>query len=169
MREISMIAAIGPNNELGKGNKLVHNIPEDMRRFVSLTKGKTVVMGRKTYESIGKPLKGRTNIILSKNPDLEIEGCTVMTSVEDILALESDLFIIGGAQVYKEFLSHADRLYMTFIAKGYDADAYFPTIRAANAIGQEWELDGLEDYRFDKEGYTSHVFSNFKRKVDDKD
>lgn len=164
MREISMIAAIGANNELGKGNKLVHNIPEDMRRFVSLTKGKTVVMGRKTYESIGKPLKGRTNIILSKNPDLKIEGCTVMNSVEDILALESDLFIIGGAQVYKEFLSHADRLYMTFIAKGYDADAYFPTIRAANAIGQEWELDGLEDYRFDKDGYTSHVFSNFKRK-----
>jgi dihydrofolate reductase len=162
MGEISMIAAIGPNKELGKGNKLVHNIPEDMRRFVSLTKGKTVVMGRKTYESIGKPLKNRTNIILSKNTDLEVEGCTVMTSVEDILALESDLFIIGGAQVYKEFLSHADRLYMTFIAKGYDADAYFPT------IGQEWELDGLEDYRFDRDGFTCHVFANYKRKVEQK-
>ena len=121
---ISIIAAIGKNYELGLNNKLLWHIPNDLKYFKELTTGKTVVMGRKTYESIGKPLPNRENIVLTRQ-NIEIDNVNVVNDYKKILDLE-DVFIIGGEQIYKLFLPYADNIYLTEIAENKEADSYFP-------------------------------------------
>lgn len=122
---INIIAAIGKNNELGKDNKLIFNIPEDLKYFKETTINKTVVMGRKTYESIGKALPNRKNIVLTRK-NIELEDAFVCNDYEDILSLDEDVFIIGGESIYKIFLPYANNLYLTEIDEEADADSYFP-------------------------------------------
>ena len=128
---VSIIAAIGRNRELGKGNGLIWRIREDLGRVKSLTMGHPIIMGRKTFESIGHPLPGPTNILISR-ANLCIEGCLVVDSLEKALAaaeaVDSDeIFIFGGASVYRDALPLADRLYLTLIdAEEPHADAFFP-------------------------------------------
>lgn len=122
---INIIAAIGKNNELGKDNKLIFNIPEDLKYFKEMTTGKTVVMGRKTYESIGKALPNRKNIVLTRK-SIELEDAFVCNDYEDILSLDEDVFIIGGESIYKIFLPYTNSLYLTEIDEKADADSYFP-------------------------------------------
>ena len=130
-----MIAAIGKNRELGRENKLLWQIPDDLQRFKRLTAGHPVIMGRKTFESIlgylGKPLPGRKNIVVSRNPTWEHEGAVTATSLGEAIeqAAETgtnEAFIIGGAQIYEAALPHANKLYLTVIDDEKDADSFFP-------------------------------------------
>lgn len=125
---LKLIAAIGKNGELGRDNCLMWNLPGDMKFFRTATAGKTVIMGRKTYESIGRPLPKRRNIIISRSPELIIGGAEVVSSLEAAIKLcEGDAYIIGGASVYKESLPLADEIILTEIDKCFDeADVFFP-------------------------------------------
>lgn len=126
---ISLIAAVGKNLELGKDNALLWNLPGDMKFFRTTTAGHTVVMGRLTYESIGRPLPKRRNIVISRNPDYKPEGVEVFASLDEALcACDNDCFVIGGAMIYKLSLPIADELILTEVENEYpDADVYFPS------------------------------------------
>ena len=126
---ITLIAAIGANSEIGKDNKLLWDIPEEMKIFIKHTKGKTVLMGRKTFESIGsKPLPKRTNIVISRTMP-ETEGILVYRSVEEALADHPDVVVMGGEQIYWECLSVADELILSHVRMSFpEADSFFPVI-----------------------------------------
>lgn len=132
---ISLIAAAGKNNELGLDNHLIFNIPGDLKFFRNTTLGKTVVMGRKTYESIGKPLPKRINIVVS-NTMKETDGVTIINSFEEVLEkyLNSDeeVFIIGGESLYNFFINYAQNIYLTKVYANEVADKYFPTFDESN-------------------------------------
>lgn len=125
--KINIIAAVGKNLELGKGNDLVWRIKEDLAYFKELTTNKVIVMGYNTYLSIGRLLPNRKNIIIS-NQNRNIEGAIVLNSIKDVLNLdEEEIFIIGGASIYKQFIPYADNLYLTEINSEDDkADVFFP-------------------------------------------
>ncbi|MCX7841889.1 MAG: type 3 dihydrofolate reductase [Clostridia bacterium] len=127
---ISLIAAVARDNIIGKGNSLPWRLPADLAYFKKVTMGHKVIMGRKTFESIGKPLPGRSNVIISRDRDYKAEGCTIVNSIDEAerLCVDEEAFIIGGAQVYEMFIDRADRLYITFIDEAFDGDAYFPNI-----------------------------------------
>ena len=131
MARISFIAAIGENRELGNNNKLLWHIPEDWKYFKATTMGHPILMRRKTFESIGKPLPDRPNIVITRNPAWKQEGVLVAPTVEEALAKArvldtEEIFIIGGAQVFEELLGKADRLYLTLVDAEGEADAFFP-------------------------------------------
>ena len=131
---VSIIAAIGRNNELGKDNDLIWHFKEDMKFFKETTMGSTVIMGRKTFESLPFALPGRQNIVISRNPDYVAEGAFVTDSIEKAIALSEreEIFCIGGASLYKAFLPFAEKLYLTEIEAEYsDADVYFPQFEKA--------------------------------------
>lgn len=128
---ISIIAAIGSNRELGKDNRLLWHIPDDMERFKQLTLRHPVIMGRNTFESIGKPLPGRLNIIVTRNKDYKAEGCRICYSLEEAINLakekdKKEIFIIGGGQIYEQAISIADKLYLTVVEGNFVADTFFP-------------------------------------------
>jgi len=128
---ISIIAAIGKNRELGKGNKLLWHIPGDLPRFKKLTTGHPIIMGRKTFESIGRPLPNRTNIVVTRDADYKAEGTVVVDSIEKAIETakskdEEEIFVIGGGQIYQQALPFADRLYLTVVDVQADADTFFP-------------------------------------------
>ncbi len=125
---IKLIAAIGKNRELGKDNGLLWNLREDMKYFRTTTAGATVVMGRRTFESIGRPLPKRRNIVITRSLDYAPEGVEVTNSLSEALEIcQNDCFVIGGGQIYKEALECADELLLTEINKAYpDADVFFP-------------------------------------------
>lgn len=126
-----MIAAISEDRGLGKDNRLLFRIPEDMKHFREITKGHVVIMGRKTFESIGRPLPDRTNIVVTRDPEFSAAGCTVLTSLKDAIEYartlnDPEIFLIGGAQVYQQGIAFAERLYLTVVHATPDADAFFP-------------------------------------------
>ncbi len=126
---ISLIAAMANNRVIGKDNQMPWHLPADLAHFKAVTLGKPIVMGRKTYESIGRPLPGRKNIILSSNPDYKVEGCECVGSIEEALALAEDveeIMIIGGGYLYSQTLPQADKLYLTFIDLDVEGDTQFP-------------------------------------------
>lgn len=130
---LSLIAAIGKNRELGYKNKLIFNIPKDMANFKKMTTGHVVIMGRKTYESIGRPLPNRVNIVITRDekyefPEKVIRVDSVERALEEAKKYEGEeAFVIGGAQIYEQFLPYADKIYLTIIDKDVkDADAFFP-------------------------------------------
>lgn len=154
--KISMIAAIGENNELGHGNDLIWKIPDDMTRFREKTSGHPVIMGRKTYESIGRLLPNRANIIITRDKDYKVEGAFIVDSIENAIEMAKkepgadEIFIIGGAQIYKLGLPLADKLYITKIHAGAPmADTFFPDYSEFKNIefSQKHNEDGLE-YEF---------------------
>lgn len=129
--KIAIIAAISENGTIGKDNQLLWRIPDDMRRFRELTTSHVVIMGRKTYETIGKPLPNRTNIIITRNEDFTAPGCTISNSLEDALEKakegeRNEIFIMGGGEIYKEAIKFADKLYLTLIHEEKEGDTYFP-------------------------------------------
>ncbi|OMP65672.1 dihydrofolate reductase [Domibacillus epiphyticus] len=128
---ISFIWAQDENGLIGKDNSLPWHLPEDLKFFKKTTLGHPIVMGRKTYESIGRPLPGRENIILTGDPLYKAEGCTIVHSVEDVLdkAKNEEVFVTGGAGVFKAFLPHVDRLYVTHIHHVFEGDTYFRSIQ----------------------------------------
>ena len=127
--QLSVIAAIAHNRVIGRENALPWHLPEDLKHFKALTMGHPIVMGRKTYESLGRLLPGRTTVIVSRNRDYAVPGALVVASLQEALAAcrhEQEIFIIGGAELYKEALTLADRLYLTEIDADFEGDAYFP-------------------------------------------
>ena len=149
---VSMIAAVGKNLELGKNNDLIWHFKEDMKFFKDTTMGHTVVMGRKTFESLPKALPGRKNIVISSNAEYQAQGATVVTSVEEALQIadNEEIFVIGGGKIYAEFLPYADKLYLTEIdAECTDADTYFPQFNKSEYIKEiinYYDIDGVEFY-----------------------
>ncbi len=126
---ITLIAAQSSNNVIGKDNTLIWKVPGDLKRFKELTLGHTVLMGRKTFESIGKPLPNRRNVVLSRDTSLKIDGCLVYNDLSNVIGLyNSDLFVIGGEEIYRQTLNFADRIELTYIHKEFEGDAYFPEI-----------------------------------------
>ena len=126
---ISLIAAIGKNNVIGFDNKLPWKLSGDLKRFKEITLNKPVIMGRKTFESIGKPLPNRINIIITRDKTYKADGCVVVHSVEESLkaaAENEEVMVIGGEQTYKEFLPMANKMYLTLIEKDFEGDSYFP-------------------------------------------
>lgn len=130
---ISIIVAMDENKLIGQKNDLPWRIPADLAYFKKTTLGHPVLMGRKTFESIGKPLPGRENIVLTRNEQFTNEGVTVIHSLDDVLTSEAyadqNLFIIGGAEIFKEFLHIADKLYVTKIHDTFEGDTYFPEFK----------------------------------------
>lgn len=149
---VSMIAAVGKNLELGKNNDLIWHFKEDMKFFKDTTMGHTVVMGRKTFESLPKALPGRKNIVISSNAQYQAQGATVVSSVEEALQIadNEEVFVIGGGKIYAEFLPYADKLYLTEIdAECTDADTYFPQFNKSDYIKEiinYYDIDGVEFY-----------------------
>ena len=149
---VSMIAAVGKNLELGKNNDLIWHFKEDMKFFKDTTMGHTVVMGRKTFESLPKALPGRKNIVISSNAEYQAQGATVVTSVEEALQIadNEEIFVLGGGKIYAEFLPYADKLYLTEIdAECEDADTYFPHFNKSDYIKEiinYYNIDGVEFY-----------------------
>src|SRR3989344_4041410 len=146
-QRLSIIAAIAVNDRaMGKDNCLLWHIPEDMKHFRELTAGHAVIMGENTYYSIGRPLPNRTNIVLSLDRELSIDGCTVVHSINEALAQakqseQEEAFIIGGASIYRQFIPFADRLYLTLVVGEYEADTFFPEYGDFTRVVSEEKLD----------------------------
>jgi dihydrofolate reductase len=160
---IKLICAISKNNVIGNENKLPWNLSEDLKRFKKLTSNNLVVMGRKTFDSIGKPLPNRKNIVLSNNLSLEIDGVEVFNSPDEVISLykeipeKKDMYIIGGTFVYKLFLEYCDYLYITYVDKNFEGDAFFPKI--------DWKAWNLtrEEEKYDENEKLKYFFRDYKR------
>lgn len=126
---ISIIAAMARNHVIGIENRLPWRLPEDLRHFKALTTGHHILMGRKTYESLGKPLPGRTSVVISRSEGLQLPGCIVVNSIEEAVGAcdgDDEIFFIGGAELYRQALNYADRIYLTEIRADFEGDAWFP-------------------------------------------
>ena len=151
MAKISAIAAIGKNRVIGKGNDLVWKIPDDLARFRAITKGHPVIMGRRTFESIGKPLPDRKNIVISRDKDYAPEGVIAVYSVEDALEKakgfgNNEIFVIGGGEIYKQMLPYTEKLYLTIIDSEADGDVFFPDYPefTKETFREEREYNGIK-------------------------
>ncbi len=158
---ISIIAAIAENGVIGNGNALPWDIPEDMAHFKRVTMGKPVIMGRKTFESIGRPLPERKNIVMTRSGS--IDGCSVAGSIEEALALAEgadEAMVIGGASVYEQFMPLARRIYLTKIDRDFKGDAFFPELDY-----NEWEevsrIEGKGGFPFK---YSFVIFEKINQK-----
>lgn len=152
MAKISLIAAIASNRALGKNNDLIYKIPEDLRRFKEITLNHPIIMGRKTFESIGRPLPNRINIVITHDLNYGKEGIIVAHSLEEALRQaqsDDEVFVIGGGQIFKEAMPKADKLYLTIVEGNPEADTFFPDYSQFKKITFEKdnEEDGLK-YKF---------------------
>ena len=157
-----MIAAVAENNALGKNNEMVWHLPNDFKRFKSLTSGHHIIMGRKTFESFPKPLPNRTHIIITRQKDYEAEGCLIVSSIEEALKIcpkNEDSYIIGGGEIYKLGLPYADKLDITRVHHTFEADAYFPEIDP-----EEWELTVFDFNEKDEKHIYNYTYQTFNRK-----
>ena len=143
------------NRVIGDSNTLIWHLPEDLKRFRQLTTGNTIVMGRKTYESIGKPLPNRRSIIITRDLDYSVEGCEVVNSLEEALLLSnSDCFIIGGGEIYRQAIDIADRIYLTLINKEFEGDTSFPELK-------DWVEISYEDFDNEEFEYSFIQYERF--------
>ena len=162
MKDISIIAAVGKNWVIGKNGKMLWNIPEDLQNFRKLTMGNVIVMGRKTYQSIGKKLDGRENVILTRNLHYKPSDCIIAHSLNEVLTMYSGkcIYVIGGAEVFRQFLPIVNFLYITYIDYNFEGDTYFPAID----FGQ-WRLVYKRDGKFIKDIGYNYYFTKYKREI----
>jgi dihydrofolate reductase len=161
--KISIIVAIGKNNEIGKGNELLCHLPADLKHFKEITSGHTIIMGRKTFESLPKgALPNRKNVVISRNKALKLEGATVYDSLDYALLkgmTDEEVFVIGGAQIYQQILPTADKLYLTKIHADFpEADVFFPKINY-----REWKEISRETFPADEKNLYSFSFVELER------
>ena len=159
---LSLVVAASSNNVIGRDGGLPWHLPDDLRQFKRLTTGKAVIMGRSTYESIGRPLPDRRNIVMTRNADYVADGCDVVSSVSEAIdALEGaeEAMIIGGAQVYRDFLPLADRIYLTRVQAEVEGDTYFPEIDEAT-----WRLVSSEHHGADEKHRYAFDVMVFERR-----
>jgi len=158
---LTIIAAIAKNNELGKNNQLIWHLPADLKRFKKITSGHHVIMGRKTYESVGKPLPNRINIIITRNKSYLADGCKVVNSLEEALKeaqSDNNPFILGGAEIFKEAINIADELDITLVHHTFDADTFFPEIDSSI-----WQEDSKIDFEPDDKNKFGYSFVKYIR------
>jgi dihydrofolate reductase len=159
---IIMIAAASENNALGRNNELVWHLPNDFKRFKSLTSGHHIIMGRKTFESFPKPLPNRTHIVISRQKDYCPEGCIVVNSMEKALEIcpkDEDSFIIGGGEIYKLGISFSDKIELTLVHHNFEADAFFPEINL-----EEWEIINSQLQPKDEKHLFDFTYQTYSRK-----
>ncbi|MDR0572475.1 MAG: dihydrofolate reductase [Tannerella sp.] len=161
---ISIIVAIAANGALGAKNDLLWKLPNDMKRFRELTTGHTVIMGRKTFESLPKgALPNRTNVVITRNVKASFKDCEVFDNLDSAIKKhrnEDEVFIIGGADVYKQAIAFADRLYITYVRHAFEnADAFFPEINK-----NEWIMTENKDFPDDEKHLFSYTFQTYIKK-----
>lgn len=155
---INLIVAISKNRIIGDSNKLIWHLPADLKRFKDLTTGNSIVMGRKTYESIGRPLPNRRNIIITRDTDYSVDGCEVVNSVEEALLLTgNNCFIIGGGEIYKQTLNLSDKIYMTIIDKDFEGDTAFPELTSA------WYISNQQNFLADEKNPYDYSFVLYEK------
>ena len=151
MASLSIIVAMANNRAIGKDNQLLWHLPEDLKYFKRMTMGKPMIMGRKTFESIGRPLPGRLNVVVTRQRDWQFEGVKVVHSIEDAKKIAEaqayidgmdEIMLIGGAELYETSLDHADKLYVTRVDVDIEADAFFPKIDEA-----KWQEIAREEFK----------------------
>ena len=159
---VSIIAAMDRNRLIGNENQLPWRLPADLAHFKRVTMGKPVIMGRKTYESIGRPLPGRTNIVLTRAADFTAQGVVVAPSLQQALDCASaadEVMIIGGGTIYQLALPIADRLYLTWIDHSYEGDAWFPDFDT-----EQWRVVAREEHAADQKNPSDYSFVTYERK-----
>ena len=159
---ISLVAAAGNNNVIGGNNKLLWRMPTDMKFFMNLTMNHSVIMGRKTYESFGKPLKNRRNIIITRDIGYSVPGCEVVHSLQqaiDLVKGENEVFIIGGAEIYRQSINIADKIYLTRIYGDFEGDSYFPDINQ-----EKWVQSRISKHSSDEKNPYPFAFLEYIKK-----
>jgi dihydrofolate reductase len=159
---VSIIVAVAENNVIGQGNRLIWHISEDLKRFKNLTTGHHIIMGRKTFESIGKALPNRTNVVISRNSNLLAPGYIVVDGLQkalDISKEDTEVFIIGGGEIYKQALPLADKIYLTKVEAKFEGDTFFPPINH-----DEWLIESIDKIKPTTDGELEYSFINLVRK-----
>ena len=163
---ISLVVAVSENNAIGKNNQLLWHLPNDLKFFKNTTWGGVVIMGRKTFESVNKPLPGRTNIVITKQVNWTSENVIVVNSIEAAIQKAKDLnfkeiFIIGGGEIYKESISIADKIYLTKVHTTIEGDTYFPEIQLS-----QWNMISNKDFSSDEKHAFDYSFQEWVKSVD---
>lgn len=160
MKSLAVIVAVARNGVIGRDNELPWRLQADLQWFKKITTGHTIVMGRKTYESIGKPLPNRENIVISRQADLEIAGCTVVDSLQTARnrATNDSVFVIGGAQIYRQALPMADQLYLTLVDANIEGDTWLPFIDL-----ETWSLRESNRHAADENNDHAYEFRIYQR------
>ncbi len=159
---ITIIAAVGLNNELGKNNDLMWHLPKDFKRFKEITTGNYIIMGRKTFESFPNPLPNRTHVIISRQENYHQENCIIVDSLKkaiEVCPKSENIFIIGGGQIYNQAINIADKLDITRVHGNFDADVFFPEINL-----DYWQLDYDEHHFKDDKHQFDYSFCTYSRK-----
>lgn len=160
---LTIIAAVAKNNALGKNNDLIWRLPADLKRFKKVTLGHHIIMGRKTFESLGKPLPNRTTIIITRNKNYRVDNCIVVNSLEKAIEAargDANPYILGGGEIYKEALDFADFLDLTLVHHSFeDADTFFPKIDL-----EKWKEIKREDFKADQNHDYDYSFVTYKKK-----
>jgi len=159
--KISIVVAMAANRVIGRDNQLPWHLPADLKHFRETTMGKPILMGRKTWESIGRPLPGRTSIVITRDEDYEAPGCIVVHSIEAALQAageQDEVMVIGGAEFYHQVLAHADTIYLTLVHRDFEGDTRFPRLDEA-----EWEETGRVDCEADESNPYAWSFIRLDR------
>ncbi|MDX5152073.1 MAG: dihydrofolate reductase [Acidiferrobacterales bacterium] len=158
---ISIIAAMDENRLIGSNNDLPWHLPADLQRVKQLTTGHSIILGRKNYESIGRPLPGRKNIVITHNPGFEAPGCVVVNSIEAALeaAAGDDVFIFGGARIYEQMFDLAERMYLTKIHATFKGDTWFPEYDST-----DWQEIEHQDFNADQKNPYDYSFITLEKK-----
>lgn len=155
---VKIIVAMSKNRVIGNNNQLLWKLSSDLKRFKELTTDNSIVMGRKTFESIGKPLPNRRNIIITRNNNYDVEGCEFVSSLEEALLLtNNNCFIIGGGEIYKQALDITDRIYLTLVHKDFEGDTKFPE------LGKVWAKISRKDFEADEKNEYKYSFIEYER------
>ena len=157
---LSIIVAAAENGVIGRDNGMIWKLSADLKRFKSLTTGHTVIMGRKTFESLGRALPNRRNIVISRNPAYRAAGCEMATSVENALKMadrEEEVFIIGGGMIYRQMWDQADRLYLTIVHTHPQGDTHIPQ------VGHHWKEVFREEHPADEKNEFGYTFVDYLR------
>lgn len=160
---VTLIVAMGKNRAIGKDNQLLWHLPNDLKHFKEMTSGHPIVMGRKTYESIGKPLPNRTNIVISRQKEWFEEGILIVGSIKEALKfaqkIDPDVFVVGGGHIYEQTIAEADRLEVTWVDAEIEADTFFPEIDLSL-----WEKTNEIAHEKDEKHEFNFCFQTFERK-----
>ena len=162
--KLSMIAALSTNNVIGRDNQVPWRLRTDLKRFKALTMGHHLIMGRKTYESVGRPLPGRINVVITRQPDYAPEGVTVLHSLEEAIRVaeqagDKEAFIAGGAEIYAQAMHRADRMYLTRVHAEVEGDTWFPDFDDVS----EWRLTDSEHFDADDKNDFPFSFLTYDR------
>ena len=161
---ISLVVAAAENNAIGKDNQLLWHLPNDLKFFKNITWGMVVIMGRKTFEAVNKPLPGRINIVITRQADWNAEGTIAATDLQDALQKAkatncNEIFVIGGGEIYKQSMEIADKIYITRVHAALDGDTFFPEIDES-----KWQLISNQDFEADEKHKYAYSFQTWERR-----